>query len=275
MEGSSAMESAVGSSEANPICLLSDDSSEDDEEKPAESTPPTRGNEASSSPSKRQGDKNRLLGQLHTERLARQANEGAKRDDQQKPSALAANPGGIVPVSKTNTNTNFIAATNTNTIAAITMKRVRGDLIGMALKGCFDVILHGCNCQNALGAGIALSIKKEFPEAYAADCKTSQGDRNKLGTISTATVRRSGRDITIVNAYTQYHWRGQGVLTDYDALRSAFREVKSQFAGSRIGYPKIGAGLAKGNWIQIELIICEELAGEDHCLVEYQPSKRK
>ena len=168
-----------------------------------------------------------------------------------------------------------VSKTNTNTIATTAMKRVRGDLIDMALKGCFDVILHGCNCQNLMGAGIALSVKKIFPEAYAADCKTVRGDRNKLGTISTATVRRSGRDITIANAYTQYHWRGQGVLTDYDALRSTFREVKSQFSGSRIGYPKIGAGLAKGDWNRIELIICEELAGEDHCLVEYRPSKRK
>ena len=249
------MESAVGSSEANPI-YLSDDSSSD-EEKPDESTAP-RGNEASSPPSERKGDRNRLLGQLHAERLARQAGEGAKTGGHQKPSALAADPGA-----------------NTNTIATTTMKRVRGDLIDMALKGCFDVIIHGCNCQNAMGAGIALSVKKVFPEAYAADCKTVRGDRNKLGTISTATVRRSGRDITLVNAYTQYQWRGQGVLTDYDALRSTFRVVKSQFSGSRIGYPKIGAGLAKGDWNQIELIICEELAGEDHCLVEYQPSKRK
>ena len=199
------MESAVGSSEANPICLSDDSSS--DEEKPAESTTPRGKNEASS-PSEQKIDKNRLLGQLHAERLARQAGEDAKRGDQQKPSALAGDPGGIVPVSKT----------NTNTIATTAMKRVRGDLIDMALKGCFDVILHGCNCQNAMGAGIALSVKKIFPEAYAADCKTVRGDRNKLGTISTATVRRSGRDITIVNAYTQYHWRGQGVLTDYDAL---------------------------------------------------------
>ena len=155
------------------------------------------------------------------------------------------------------------------------MKRVRGDLIDMALKGYFDVIVHGCNCYNTMGAGVALSIKKVFPEAYAEDCKTVRGDRNKLGSMSTATIQRNGRQITIVNAYTQYHYRGEGVLVDYDALRSAFAEIKSQFSGSRIGYPLIGAGLARGNWQQIEMIICEELAGENHSLVEYNPSKRK
>ena len=47
------------------------------------------------------------------------------------------------------------------------------------------------------------------------------------------------------------------------------REVKTKFSGKRIGYPKIGAGLAKGDWNTIAAIINEELAGEDHTLVEY------
>ena len=39
------------------------------------------------------------------------------------------------------------------------------------------------------------------------------------------------------------------------------------YAGKRIAYPKIGAGLAKGDWAVIEAIISEELEGEDHTLV--------
>ncbi|MER8782100.1 hypothetical protein NKH60_12735 [Mesorhizobium sp. M1006] len=47
--------------------------------------------------------------------------------------------------------------------------------------------------------------------------------------------------------------------------------VKGKFAGKRIGYPKIGAGLAGGDWETIASIINDELAGEDHTLVEYAP----
>ncbi|HBG21357.1 MAG TPA: phosphatase, partial [Desulfobulbaceae bacterium] len=43
------------------------------------------------------------------------------------------------------------------------------------------------------------------------------------------------------------------------------------FAGKKIGYPKIGAGLGGGNWDRISAIIDEELAGEDHSLVLYTP----
>ena len=39
---------------------------------------------------------------------------------------------------------------------------------------------------------------------------------------------------------------------------------------SRIGYPKIGAGLAGGDWSIIEKIIDEELQGTDHTLVIFE-----
>ena len=149
------------------------------------------------------------------------------------------------------------------------MKVIKGNLLKLAEAGKFDVIIYGCNCQCVMGAGIAKGIRFIFPEAYEADCETEKGDRSKLGTISFATINRNGLQITVVNAYTQYHYRGRGVLVDYDAIRAVMGAVKSRFSGKRIGYPKIGAGLAKGDWETISAIIDEELNGEDHTLVEY------
>lgn len=146
---------------------------------------------------------------------------------------------------------------------------MHGDLVKLALEGKFDVIIHGCNCYCAMGAGIAKLIKAKFPEAYEADCQTEKGARAKLGTISFATVERDGHSITVVNGYTQHHWRGQGVLVDYEAVRGVARQVKANFAGQRIGYPRIGAGMARGDWDTIAAILEEELAGEDHTLVEF------
>lgn len=151
------------------------------------------------------------------------------------------------------------------------MQTVRGDLIALAIAGDFDVIIHGCNCQNTMGAGIARSIKQQFPAAYEADKATAKGSREKLGTYSSATVDCDGRDLTIVNAYTQFNWRGRGIKADYDAIRSVFARIKNDFSGERIGYPLIGAGLAGGDWGVISQIITEELDGENHTLVEYQP----
>ena len=151
------------------------------------------------------------------------------------------------------------------------MNIIQGDLLKLATEGRFDVNIHGCNCMCAMGAGIAKQIKAQFPEAYEADCETEKASRDKLGTISHAEVPRGDHTLTIVNGYTQYHWKGPDGRADYDAIREVMQAVKQQFAGQRIGYPKIGAGLAGGDWDVISKIIDEELTGEDHTLVEYVP----
>ncbi|MFW2365793.1 MAG: phosphatase [Desulforhopalus sp.] len=151
------------------------------------------------------------------------------------------------------------------------MNIIEGDLIALALAGRFDVIVHGCNCFCTMGAGIARVVQDEFPEAYAADLVTVKGDRNKLGDYSFAEVKREQHEITIVNGYTQFHYQGDTVLVDYDAVEKLFTKIKQQFSGKRIGYPKIGAGLAGGDWDRISMIIDDKLAGEDHHLVLYVP----
>jgi O-acetyl-ADP-ribose deacetylase (regulator of RNase III) len=145
---------------------------------------------------------------------------------------------------------------------------LHGDLIKLALAGRFDAIVHGCNCRHTMGGGIARQIKNAFPEAEDADLATEYADRGKLGTLSTATIVRDGRQFFVVNAYTQFE---PGADANYDAIRSCFREIKRRFAGTRIGYPRIGAGIGGGDWAVISAIIDEELTGEDHTLVEYQP----
>ncbi len=152
-----------------------------------------------------------------------------------------------------------------------TARTIPGDLLQLALEGRFDVIVHGCNCQHQMGKGIAGAIKRHFPEAFDADLRTPKADRAKLGTISSAPVQRGDVRFTVVNAYTQFHYRGTGVLADYDAIRSAFALIKQQFTGRRIAYPKIGAGLAHGDWSLIATIIDDTLVGENHTLVEFAP----
>ena len=150
------------------------------------------------------------------------------------------------------------------------IKETQGDLIHLAREGQFDVIVHGCNCFCTMGAGLAKRIKDEFPDAYLADQNTLKGDKEKLGGCSVASIG----DLFIVNAYIQYHYRGKGVKVNYDATRSCMKWIKKKFSGSRIGLPKIGAGLAGGDWDTIFGIIQEELSGEDATIVEYSSQSR-
>ena len=152
------------------------------------------------------------------------------------------------------------------------MKTVSGDLLELAIDNHFDVIIHGCNCFCTMGAGIAASIRSEFPEALSADADTIKGDKSKLGSYSCATVKRNDHTITIINGYTQYRHSGSGVLVDYKAVTTLFAKLKIKYSGKRFGYPKIGAGLAGGDWNVISAIIDKELREEDHTLVVFNQS---
>ena len=73
--------------------------------------------------------------------------------------------------------------------------------------------------------------------------------------------------ILVVNAYTQYDYRGAGMKVSYEAVGNCFRQVAALFPDKRIAYPKIGAGLGGGDWDIISKIIDNELDGMDHTLV--------
>lgn len=141
-----------------------------------------------------------------------------------------------------------------------------GDLVELAKNGGFDVIVHGCNCHCNMGAGIAKTIRETWPEAYAADCATKKGDRDKMGTFSFAKVG----DLTIVNLYTQYNYTRDKIDVEYEFLEEGLRRVKEAFPGKRIGLPMIGAGLAGGAWHIIKEIIGNTLKGEDVTVVVFR-----
>ena len=142
---------------------------------------------------------------------------------------------------------------------------LKGNLVDFAEQGKFDVIVHGCNCFHTMGAGIAKEIATRYPDAYLIDKQyTDKGDRIKLGGYTNVLVTApNGNKFTIVNAYTQYYYgrpkKGTGPVVDYTALETAFRTIATNYKHLRIGYPKIGAGLAGGDWLIIEAIINKEL----------------
>jgi O-acetyl-ADP-ribose deacetylase (regulator of RNase III) len=144
---------------------------------------------------------------------------------------------------------------------------IRGNL----LTSDSDVIIHGCNCFGTMGAGIAAQVKKTYPEAYKTDLATTKGDRFKLGTFSFAPVSKSGiQPKLIFNLYSQYRWgpdehgnplvdyraitKGSALIRDLLAKESATC-LDKDFDSLKISYPKIGAGLAGGNWKIIENLL--------------------
>jgi len=126
------------------------------------------------------------------------------------------------------------------------LKHEKGDLLALARDGKFHIIVHGCNCFETMGSGIARQIREEYPEAYEADKKFSfAGDYNKLGNYSVML----GKQFNIINAYTQYAFN-RGVANDdvfeYISFAMILQKLAKSYPTCNIGFPYIGMGLAGG-----------------------------
>lgn len=121
------------------------------------------------------------------------------------------------------------------------------------------VIAHGCNCSGGFSSGIAGQIAKVFPDARQQYLSKYKKRGWQLGDVQVVEVE-PGR--VIVNCGTQqgYGQPDTGPYVSYSAIRQVFQYLTEMFPR---GYavPKIGAGLAGGNWDIISKII-EEESGE-------------
>ena len=143
---------------------------------------------------------------------------------------------------------------------------MEGCIFDIAERGLIDVIVHGANCYNIMGAGIALQVRRKYPEAYYVDSNTPSKDRAKLGHYSVVKTG-TNHQFFIVNLYTQY---SPGPHIDYEALRRGFELIAKDFNGLHIAYPKIGAGIARGDWDTIKAIIDTALIDQNHTYVKYR-----
>lgn len=130
--------------------------------------------------------------------------------------------------------------------------------IGDLLKFTEDAIGHGCNCQNTMGSGVAKVIRDAYPEVYKADTLDGRTPQGKLGGFSKAHLS-NGK--VCYNIYSQYDFKGRykgKIDLDYDALEAGLKLVKKDMLDNgmkSIALPRIGAGLAGGNWDTIFAII--------------------
>ena len=156
-------------------------------------------------------------------------------------------------------------------------KEIKGDLIKLALEGGhFDVIAHGVNCYCTQKSGIAPQMVKAFKtNEFSQEAPARRGDINKLGTIDYRHFEKDDKgifqplvnwewrkdyELTVVNAYTQFnyganHVGGDPKPLDYSALTLCMKKINRIFAGKKIGLPRIGCGLAGGDWEIIKKII--------------------
>jgi len=137
------------------------------------------------------------------------------------------------------------------------------EIKGNVFKAKEDILIHGCNCHNAMGSGVAKMVRELYPGAWLVDQKTLWGDKSKLGDYSFWNGKHYYYDqnITVINLYSQYKYGHTEVYADYNAIRKGLETVEFVYRGSTFAMPRIGAGLARGDWATIKKIIEEAFTG--------------
>lgn len=133
-----------------------------------------------------------------------------------------------------------------------------------------DIIVHQTNCQGVMGHGIALQVKKRYPnvfERYKICCEQTENKEELLGTVLyLETFDKKER--CIANIFGQLNY-GEGLQTNYGKLAKGLDDVaeyaKDWNCSVAIPY-KIGCGLAHGDWNIVKALI-ESIFADVDCTV--------
>jgi O-acetyl-ADP-ribose deacetylase (regulator of RNase III) len=132
---------------------------------------------------------------------------------------------------------------------------IQGDL----LQTSREVIGHCVNNRGGFGSGIAGQIAKKYPHVRKAYLRSYKQGEYSIGKIQL--VRVNARQF-IANMCMQDTYGGPGIHIVYDAVGEAFTKLIKYCEERKfnIAIPKVGSGLAGGDWNRIAEII-EKIMG--------------
>ena len=119
-------------------------------------------------------------------------------------------------------------------------------------------IAHGCNCSGGFGSGFAKSVAELYPNVKASYLYHHNTCGWRLGYVQVVAVDdASGREIANCTTQQRYGRPDEGPYVSYPAIRQVIQQLVKKWSEG-FAMPKIGAGLAGGNWDVISKIIEEE-----------------
>ena len=143
---------------------------------------------------------------------------------------------------------------------------VKGDATDPVVKTGVRAILHVCNDQGGWGRGFVLAISKKWkePETKYRDFIKS-AKREGIETLGRVQHIVVDHNTTVLNMIAQHGYKSSQnpVPLNYYALELCLEAVAELFDGDEnitIHMPRIGCGLAGGNWPEVEALITRILS---------------
>lgn len=136
-------------------------------------------------------------------------------------------------------------------------------------KGAYSVICHCCNTMGAWGAGFVIPLGNRYPSAKKEYIKFIQKTplAQRLGNVSYVKVTRNIVVANIMGQSRIYRDSEGNIPLNYEALKKGLENVLERFNKYNVPYtihmPRIGCGLAGGDWNIVENIVKEVFSAND------------
>jgi len=138
-----------------------------------------------------------------------------------------------------------------------------------------DAFGHGCNCQKRMASGVAYAVRNTYFEMVEADTNDGRDPKGRLGQM--IKVPLSNGKVGY-NIYSQFMYGRDTRKVDYDALEAGVTSVCEDLikdGKTSLALPKIGCGLAGGDWDIVGEILekVSDKTGIEITIYEYEPPK--
>ena len=144
-------------------------------------------------------------------------------------------------------------------------------VIGNVLEAAEQFIVHGCNAQGVMGAGVAAAVKNKFPHVYRSYRDYCEEETLKNNGVTSNLLGKGVVDIVheddlaedkfILNLISQDFYSRDARMVNYSAVVVGLNEyvalIKNAEFEPVIAMPRIGAGLGGGDWNIIETLILD------------------
>jgi len=129
-----------------------------------------------------------------------------------------------------------------------------------------QLLVHVCNDIGGWGRGFVMALSKVSRKPEEAYKRWSAGETDQPFQLGEVQFVYVSEEFTVANLIGQHDIARRNRPTAeppvrYEAIRRGLRQVRAlaQTRGGSVHMPRIGAGLAGGDWGRIESIILEEL----------------
>lgn len=150
--------------------------------------------------------------------------------------------------------------------ALVPIRFVRGDAT-IPQGGGAKILAHICNDVGAWGKGFVLALSRRWPEsaqAFKRWYRERKENDFRLGAVQIVAVED---DLWVANMVAQHGIRTVGGVPPirYEALAQCLETVaaKAKERSASVHMPRIGCGLAGGDWSRIEPMISKILCGQN------------